>query len=147
MEHLWSILAREVIVAQDTGNVSLINVVERIGFTTDPKKKRPKGPIGVPVQFTLITTWKRSNWDKPESGRARVLVADPTGKNLRSQMSPEYNVDLNSSVYFRVTLFFPAFPFTISGMYSITTQMREGRKWRSVGSVPLQLIDTIANPD
>ena len=146
MIHLWSLLAREVITDTRTNNVSFINIIERISFTSDPKRKSPKPPFSVPVSLFLVTTWMRSELEKPEFGHARVRIKDPLGKNLRASQSVEYDIDLSEAINFRATVGFPVFPFTTSGMYVVSTQLRDGRKWTDSGIAPLQIIDNTPNP-
>lgn len=146
MKHVWSLLAQHVITSQETQNLSLIDIVDRIGFLPAPGHERPKGISSISIQLYLVSLWIRSKPEEAEEGRGRIIVKDPRGRQIIKKEIMEFKIDLTKTQYFRMTGIFKSLPFTVNGMYRVVVQLQVGNKWKEVAFVPLQLVEEAPPP-
>ncbi len=139
MEHRWSLICKEAIVNQETNNVSLIEVLERVEFETDPSvKDLPEGMI--PFSVALVSMWSRSEPDKPERLPIRLVIKAPDGKIVKSEKPGLFQINLDQHQNMRVTFNIPALPFRGDGLYSYEVQRKTSTGWRTAAAIPLTII-------
>ena len=133
MDHVWTVLCRQVITDVSSNNVSLINVVERIVFQAVGDGN------AIPYPVELVTMWTRSQPDEPEVSEAQVSLLSPSDASLIDSIN--YDVDLSEHLRLRVNGQFQAIPFTESGIYKFLVERREADgMWQLVASIPLEII-------
>jgi hypothetical protein len=140
MEHVWSILAQDVLINDESKAVSLIGIIERITLFIPIEHKTKDLPI-LPLRMSLVSMWARSRYEEAERGRARVAIKDPDAKTIKGFEPFEYDVELVASTSFRFTAKFRSFPFTKTGFYQIIIQRQIGNRWREVAILPIEIIE------
>src|SRR5258708_32149187 len=84
--------------------------------------------------------WWRSDLEKPEHGRGRVLVKAPSGKALKELSVEEFVIDLEQYPKMRVTGKFVGIPFKGSGVYTFIVQQKTTNRWAEVASIPPEIL-------
>lgn len=139
MEHLWSLLCQNMLVNEVTQTISLIEVLERINFEVGEQPSDINLRV-LPISMNLVSMWSRSESDKPETGRARVLIKGLDGKTIKGPTPTEYSIDAETNRGFRANVRFNGFPFMGSGIYRVIVQLEVNNKWRNVAGLPLEII-------
>lgn len=132
IEHIWTVLCTRSIVATDSNNVSLIEVVEQIAL------KDAAFPTEISINLDLVTLWTRAPVDQPSQGRARVVLANPSHKELRST---EYSVNLSEVERHRTTLRLHGLPVEQVGYHYLFVQLQQegDSNWETVVKIPLKI--------
>jgi hypothetical protein len=98
--HLWTILCEKAPVNRDTGNVSLIEVVEDVVVEVDKAQDLTAplaSPILLPVSWALVSTFERVNWAQAEKTGAKFLIITPSGNKIG-----EGSIEIDLSQHIRV---------------------------------------------
>ena len=139
MKVLWAILCENVIINQQTNNVSLIEVVDQITVPAPPPGNvvKPDEKIGTFLNMRLVVLWARSDRDVPESGQARIRIIAPDGKEAQTT---EHHVDLSEvprSSAIGSIVGFP-FPLTDEGEHLFRVEKRTpDSSWSKEFELPL----------
>lgn len=140
--HVWTVLCRRALIDQSSNSISLMDVVEGITIT-QTTGLIPKPSTGIDLSgMDLVTLWIRSEIDKPEAAKVRVILQLPDG---RKHIQPEQTIDLKKSPRNRHIVRTAGLPFTDEGRYYWTVQQkhitksRQG-KWKTVAKIPYDLV-------
>lgn len=142
IQHIWSILCERSIIDDSSNNISLLNVIEELTLTPPPGMKAgvavETGSGVVPFNYEIASLWTREKSDKPELGRAKIMLIDPFGK---SKASNEVELDLRSYERLRTRQRFNGLPMSGVGQYTFLIQLQgeNGKEWIDVARVPLQV--------
>lgn len=140
MEHLWSMLCKQVITSKETGNLTLIDIIETVHFSLSQKGKAAE--IGaVPFPASVVSMWWRTKMEVGESAYMRVLIKDPDGKQLLPEENLEIFVDLEQGVNFRTAINLQNLPYTKNGMYKALVQAKTNTRWKEVAYLPYFLYE------
>jgi hypothetical protein len=139
VEHAWSVLCQRSLFDQNTNNVSLIDVIERVQFNA------PQELDYMPFRFDLVSLWSRTDLEKPEksNGRLEIIYA----KNGEILHTLEYTIDLTETPRARGQATLRKLPFVGNGLYKFVVSIWEDetQTWQRVASVPLE-VNQISSP-
>src|SRR5256885_618792 len=79
-QHLWTVPCRFSIVAQQSNNVSLIEVLEEIAIPT-VLPQQPDMAL-IPAIFDVVTLWSRDDEEQRETSFGRMSLLSPTGETV-----------------------------------------------------------------
>ena len=99
MKHIWTIFCRNVLEDKNSGNLSLVDIVERISFSADLPDERPFTlPFAIPF-FVVSKWWNQDNSDESiYEMRTRFLSPDGTELlNIEQELSFEDSSKLRIS--------------------------------------------------
>ena len=134
--HVWTVLCRTSIIDGDTNNVSLINILEQIGFA-QPASATTSEPGTINFEMVLMTLWMRSDVNKPEEIEGRTVIKGINGEQIWQN---EYKINLKKAVRHRIRSLFQNIKFTGVGTYSFIVQKKSSSgRWVQVANVPLQI--------
>jgi hypothetical protein len=133
MEHVWSVICTVSITDNERNNISLIETLERIVFGTVEDADVPAIPVGLEV----ISLWWREEEHSQEERLSRLQFISPSGNLLLEHETP---VDLTKFRRIRSKSLFQGLPFENSGIYRFVIQFLDGENWRTVASLPLEII-------
>lgn len=142
-EHLWSILCYKACVDEATNSVSILDVYEKIIIqnVSDPasleKTRRDGKEAFFPIRMDLMSHWVRSDFEKPESGKLRLVLQPPTGKRLT--LVDELLIDLDEHPRFRSRIQMPAMPYRGPGIYYFLVSLRQAKGWKRVAKIPFEI--------
>lgn len=131
MEHVWSVLCKSALEDRRTNNVSLIETLERVVFHTDEPDVE-----GFGIELAFVTMWYRSDLNLPEEALARLQLISPQADSL---VQADYKVDLTERLRLRHTLYIRGMPYRGDGIYRFNLRLNEGKRWKTVASVPLEI--------
>ena len=139
MKVIWAILCQNAIVAQESNNVSLIEVIDELTVPAPPPRRSQESTeeIGLLFDARLVILWSRDDLGTPESGTSRTRLVDPDG---RESLSPEIEIDLTNFLRSRSIGRFGAFPFspTREGEHLFKIEVRTpASEWVQVAELPL----------
>jgi hypothetical protein len=147
MKHLWSLICQNVITSQETNSVTLVEVIEELKFSPNEnpgaremiENALREGNFALPVNFSLVTTWLRSNPESPESAQVRVDIKAPNGDILTQQ---GYSVDFSEHARLRARTVVPILPFKGDGTYQFVVYHKVGNEWQEDVSIPLAVSES-----
>jgi len=136
----WAIICQRALLDQ-TGNVSLIQILEDFGIPAPPPDK--PAPIGalVPFSLAIVTYWKRAHKNKPEKHKARLRLLSPAGKQFGSAT---FDVDLMQHQRARCIAEIPGIAYHGPGAYVVRVDAAAGSRWRSVGETEFNVHHNMA---
>ena len=140
MDNVWSVLCSKAIVDERTKQISLIESADALNIQADELPPVDQNnPINIgPTFLQLVSFWYRSDIDKPETGKARIVFVAPDGKEIRET---EIEVDLQNTVSRHLIAVIPAVKYFGLGMYYfVIEKMDEGKnEWLRTARLPLLL--------
>jgi hypothetical protein len=130
----WAIVCQRALVDQ-TGNVTLVQVLEDLGFPLPPQNSPPPGAV-IPFPVAIVTHWKRSQPDSAEKQRGRLRLFTPAGKRFASA---EFDIDLAAHQRGRFIAELAGIPYHGPGVYVVRVEMLAGKRWRQVGETEFNI--------
>ncbi len=141
IEHLWSILCASSAIDFETNNVTISNIIEDLSVVnqgTNDNKEVAEG-ILVPVNFQIVSLWRKVSGDSATSADVRLEFVDPSGKILNSN---EFKLDIpEDKKRMRQRVNIPVLQITSSGEYFYKISYREDSKgeFKHIYSIPLMI--------
>ena len=149
IKHIWTVLCRSSVVDNETNNISLQDILERLQINVSLNDKNvnniPEGII-VPFNFEIVTMWAREDFSNKKEIKvdAKIEILDPSGKKLGEMLNnfvmlPEYRRMRNRGKSGNIKL-------TSSGKYVFRVSAKEENedKFIEVAEIPLE-VDLISN--
>ncbi len=136
MQHVWSMLCRNFIVEEQTRNISLIDIPNRLNFKGELPEKRPF-EFPLPAEFYFLTRWISEQEDSEETYSANVRVIDPTGNEIGifefefTTEPPKGHVSIGT---------ISSLLYTVDGVYSFEVCLQDNDEWKPVASIPLEIL-------
>ena len=139
MKAIWAILCKNVIVDQQSNNVSLIEVIDEFTIPVPPPVNLPEidGEPGILLDVSLVVLWARSHRDTPEKAQSRTSIVTPDGTEARSL---ENEVDLTEAIRARAIGRIVGFPHPLNhgGEYLFRIELKvPGSDWKEELELPL----------
>ena len=135
IRHVWSVLCETRIIDKDTNNLSLINIVEQLNFDISKDKSTEDQPVEIRGVLNVVSMWTRKNRDEPSKGESRVRIKNPDNKYTPPT---EMMLDLTNFVRLR-SLTSLAIGLNKTGIYSVIIELKTGKKWNEVASIPVEV--------
>ena len=153
--HIWSIFCRKELRDPASGQVSLIDAIERVTLPLEALEKESanagrtldetlsKGLL-FPLDCQLVTFWTRSEPASPEMITLRLRLLSPKRKELTAV---QFEVSLEEHRNVRHTIRLPGLVCVGPGRYSLLVE-RKGRddRFRRVASIPVEMLIEPAGP-
>jgi len=133
IRHVYTILCTKAVIDSETNNISLIDSIERLSGPNIPEQGQ--GVLAISADF--VTLWTRSDLARPERGRARVRILDPTGNPCGDPVS--YTIELGEFVRVRALSRFSGFPFRGVGVYNLCVDQETDGNWHEEARYPLEV--------
>lgn len=142
IKHVWSLVCKESKIEQITNNISIIDVYESLQFDlrTEQNTEENKGkPIGVPVNFEIISLFYRDKKGTEEHFDEKIIVIDPKGVVLGEFAADVLFKDDQDRV--RSIVKFNMIALTISGDYvfQVNLAKKGADKMDRVSSIPISI--------
>jgi hypothetical protein len=134
--HVWTIVCRRAVVDQFDNSLSMIDMLEAIGVPTPPPPPadNPKALPAVPVDWYVVSYWRRSDPARPERTTARLKVVAPDGKTV-TEITQELVLDKVQNM--RGLMRLPVLPLRGAGLYQFVIYAGGGKVWKKVTAVPI----------
>jgi len=144
IQHIWSIVCKESRVDETTNSISIIDAYEnlQISLNTEPDYKEGS-PVGVPLNFELVSLFYRDKKAGEESIEEFVRVIDPKGLELGGLSSKVVFKD--SFDRMRNIFKFQSIALTTSGTYlfQLYSQKTKKGKKQLISVIPVSIRVTI----
>ncbi len=131
----WAMLCKQSIINQETGNISLIEVLEEI---TVPHRTDEKAPF-IFFDFDLVVYWRKqtSSVEKDEY-IFKLKIVSPSQELL---LEGERTIDFAEESRVFTVIEFAGFPVPEPGVYEFHIQLPndDGTQWEDVELVQLQV--------
>ena len=143
MKHVWSVLCRNYIVEEQTRNISLIDIPNKLKFSGELPEKRPFA-FPMPSEFYFLTRWISEENDTEEAHSAIVRTIDPTGGEIGffefefTLEPPKGHVSIGS---------ISSLLYTVDGVYFFEVCLRKNDEWNPVASIPLEIVHEKPEPE
>jgi hypothetical protein len=134
IDHVWSIICTQTIIDQETNNISLLNAIESLTISDNPK---PGGVL--PIHIELVTLWIRKEATHTVEGEYRVNFVAPSGKSLIEEI---IKIDLSKRERTRNRIIFQGLPLEESGRYCFNVEQNANDDWIRVATIPLIVVFT-----
>jgi len=87
VKHIWSVLCKHSIIDNETNNINLEEVLERLQVDVGVDPKTPKAlpeRVTIPFGFEIVTLWARKNFEDKDERKVdvRIEIIDPSGKKI-----------------------------------------------------------------
>lgn len=138
MKHIWSVLCQKSSIDSETNLLSLFSCVEQVEIAADkiPDKQEK---IVLPVQFELIGFWTIDHPEQDNSLEFKVVILDPTGKELHAY-TMNYQIK-KGNIRFRNRVKFPNMPISGEGRYlfQISQKKAGSKKYEIESELPVDV--------
>ena len=138
MEHVWSVICLNYIIDRESGNLTLIDIPDRVGFKGDLPDTRP---IELPLQspFFLVSLWRSGHENSGIKESALVKVRAPND-NVIGEF--EVNVEFGDSEGHQTYGKIETLLYHEDGVHRFEIYMKEDGNWSDepVAFVPLELV-------
>lgn len=137
MKCYWAILCEKTLTDQESNQLSLIEILEKIEI---PKFEEKDFPVFYQSGFDLVTYWKESENDEHEDiEEFRIVIDSPVGETL---LENEYPLRYEGGETRIVSKFhFPGLPISGEGTYlfKIEIPTKTGDEWEEVSRIALEV--------
>ncbi|MGI8739493.1 MAG: hypothetical protein ACR2KU_07580 [Gammaproteobacteria bacterium] len=139
--HVWTVLCNQVIFDQDTGNASLINVIESIQLHGTPPNSSDGTPVQLPVKIAVVSYVIREDRSAPEIAFARASLLAPHGDTV--ERSEVIKIDLSNVTRARTVGTQNHFHYVGAGIYEQLIELSDDQvTWQEVARVPIEVVVT-----
>jgi len=146
MKHLWSLICQQAITNKDSNNLTLVEVLEEIKYlpSADPEAQEMirnairEGRFSLPIQIFFVSTWIRSDLEKPERSEQQLVIKAPNGERLPPTTS---FVDLHDYIRIRSVAVVSTLPLKGDGIYQFVVSHRVNDEWQEDASIPLTIYE------
>lgn len=134
IEHVWSVLCQNTVVDNETGSVSLLNVLETITIFGEPK-----GELKLPVNYEVFSEWVRADEKQPVKGTMRLFFCNPEN-DCKQQL--ELPVDLSEHLFARTRIKLNGLTINTSGRYKFLIELKidGSNQWDLKATLPLMVM-------
>ncbi|MCY4071750.1 MAG: hypothetical protein OXG60_10655 [Chloroflexi bacterium] len=143
MKHVWSVICRHHIVDEESKNVSLIDIVDRLSFEGELPEKRPF-ELPLPNVYYFISTWMSEKGDVQDKYDVMVKIIDPTGVeigNFRNELVME-PPDGSRTIGAMET-----FLYTVDGTYWLELHLTKENDTTPVAHIPIEILHRQSEPE
>ena len=135
MEHVWSVICLNYIVDRESGNLSLIDIPDRLSFSGEVPEKRPF-ELTLPAPFFLVSTWRRSGKSEEATESALVRVYGPNDEVIGDF---DVIVPFTDSQTHRTYGKTETVLYQQDGLHRFEVCIRKEGDWTPVASIPLEI--------
>jgi len=131
IEHVWSVICQNAAVDNETGNVSLFNILETITILGEASEDGR-----LPINYEVFSEWVREDENQPAKGTMRLFFSSP-GNEGKQQV--ELPVDLSEHLFARTRIKLNVLKINGSGRYKfiIKLKMDGSDQWELKATLPL----------
>lgn len=135
-EFKYGILCEQAIISRETGQLSIINVVNGLGV--------PSVPVVVNTLF-LAMSWQRDMQKdlKEEKFEIRILV-EPRDPEIRPPVNDKFEVIFSKDNFVANAVTRLDVEFSQSGENRLIIERKYGDDWKAEGIVPIKIVSGIA---
>ena len=137
MKHVWSVFCRHMVEDKRTGNPSLIDITERIGFRGDLPGERPIN-LPFPFPFFIVSKWSRNADSDLGNYKARVRWLSPDGDELRTIEHELGFGERGANLHHMVEV--QELQYLKNGTYQLEVAYLDNEDWIKVASIPLDIV-------
>ncbi|MFB2970995.1 hypothetical protein ACE1CD_18650 [Aerosakkonema sp. BLCC-F183] len=133
---VWAMLCEKSIINQETGNISLIEVMEEIFVPPPPESEET---LFLALAFELVVFWKKQESSNQEDKyKFRLKIVSPSKKTL---LEGEREIDFTENLKTFTVIAFGGLPVAEAGLYEFQIQMPSDAEtqWQNVSVVPLEV--------
>jgi hypothetical protein len=136
IKHLWSILANEALVDQQTNSLSIVGVIEELTVQIPSEVKLP---TLVPLKHTIVSLWQKER-GKEINFELKIEIIGPTGEKLGEITQPVKILPQHRRM--RTITQMDRFPLAGAGEYAfkISAKLPEQTSGTVYAELPLDVI-------
>ncbi|MCX6053737.1 MAG: hypothetical protein NTZ74_02250 [Chloroflexi bacterium] len=132
IKHNFSLLCSRTSVDENTKSLSIFDVIEQILVCAEPTEI-----VRIPLNFEIISHWRRTDINIPAKGLVRVYLKDPKGITKRKL---EMNIELTDAPFFRSIIRVSGIELRGPGEYNFIVDLQQDDgKWKEVTSIPFNV--------
>jgi len=133
INHIWTVVCSQVVVDNQTNNVSIYNVLERITIMGEPKQE-----TALPLNHAVVTMWERLDSDTIRKGMMRLSFITPLGNEI---IKIESEINLAEHTRFRNISNIQGLPIAESGRHVYRVELRNENEseWTHICDIPIEL--------
>jgi hypothetical protein len=135
LKHIWTVLCQKSVIDQESNNISLYDVVEKVSVEAEVAKEMKE--FSFPLSFEIVSLWAKVGNEK-YTGKYRVEAHAPNGNLIGQPIINEVTVPADIRRV-RTRLKVNGIVLSESGDYSIEIFYIEGKIEKKVTSVPLEV--------
>lgn len=136
IKHIWSIVCQKSVIDQETNNLSINDVLERIDIETLAPLPND-GTAKLPITFEVVSYWYREQAKKDEKRTVEVCIFSPQNNLLNSF---EQEIPLTQGMdRLRSRLRVQGVPVTTSGVYKVALR-EKGVTSEVITEIPIEII-------
>lgn len=136
MKHVWSVICRHHIVDEESKNVSLIDITDRLSFGGELPDKRPF-ELPLPSAYYFISTWMSEKGDVAANYDVKVKIIDPTGVEI-GNFKIEFVMDPPDGS--RTVGAMETMLYTVDGTYWLELHLTEEKNSPPVAHIPIEIM-------
>ena len=136
MRHIWTVFCRNVLEDKNSGNLSLVDILERTTFSADLPEERPF-TVPFPIPFYIVSSWLKPNENDDSNYYTRIRFISPEGTEL---VNNEQILEFENSAKLRISGQVGSLPFTVNGIYEFEVAYKKHHNWEVVARIPLEIV-------
>lgn len=143
MKHIWTIICRNVLEDKNSGNLSLVDVLDRISFSADLPEEGPY-TIPIPNPYYVVSSWLKPDNVSASDFFTRIRFLSPDGAVL---VNHEEKLEFELSSKLRVSGQVGSLPYTVNGVYEFEVAYLENEEWEVVARIPVEIYRKSPEPE
>ena len=136
MKHIWTVFCRNVLEDKNSGNLSLVDIVERMTFGADLPDERPY-MVPIPTPHFIVSSWLKPDDTDQAKCYTRIRFMSPDGTALVNYV---LMLEFENSPKLRVSGQVESLPYTVNGTYEFEVSYGSEGDWKVAARVPLEMV-------
>ncbi|TSC63464.1 MAG: hypothetical protein Athens041674_96 [Parcubacteria group bacterium Athens0416_74] len=145
VQHIWTVICSRSSIDTDTNNVSLFNLIEKFTLTVPKEqveKAKQQGARGIvfPVEFEIVTRYRREDKTKSDAFDSRLRMLNPKGEET---LSNEQKIAMKEGIdNLRVRNQISGLPVDENGVYWVVIETKpvNDANYIEVYRLPLEVV-------
>ena len=142
MRHIWTVICRNVLEDKNTGNMGLVDIVERLTLSAEMPDERPF-TVSFAAPLHIVSNWWNIDENDESNNVIRIRLVSPEKTEL---VNEEQRLEFEDAAKLRTSGQLGSLPYTVNGIYEFEVAYKKKEEWEIVARIPLEIIREQPDP-
>lgn len=143
MRHIWTVVCRNVLEDKNTGNMGLVDLVERLTISAELSDERPFS-VSFAAPLHIVSNWWKIDEDDESNDVIRIRFISPEKTEL---VNSEQRLEFENAAKLRTSGQVGSLPYTVNGIYEFEVAYKKYEDWEIVAQIPLEIVHEQPEPE
>jgi hypothetical protein len=139
IKHIWSVLCRQSVIDQETNNISLLNILERLSVTVKQIGLTDEDKATIPIDYEIVSFWVKKATNRKVKAEVKTTLISPKREKLSEQIQ---KLEIPAKIKrMRSRMKIQGFPVKGAGQYIFRIAIKDTNKqqFKIIAEIPLEV--------